>query len=514
MSPRRAIRGALLALVVGFCGIEALTWARLGLGDGVRETQPIPAVFRDGTSGFYSMVYRGKDYVGVRVWSADGAYLGEGDTEDSADPIGGRFRSTRMSMSPPRGRRLGADKDVEQARFLRRGDLDAGGLVDPAVALNVNGAIFVRRQPVDSSEALIRDVRRGRPAFDYALWSFEAGRFVLRRAPEGAALVAIGPAGAAPTPDALPAGGFGRLSHLGSGVVTTGATGRRLARFVEMGADRIVEIEYGATDGSTGAATVDAAIRLVPLTPAPAGRKADRSSIHATYSSTRALAVDTDGLVWADVRASADERIVDARVAYDSPPFDRTAPMSFVTTSRVETGDPLVAAVRYRAGILGQAPQTWNLAWRTAGAGEHALVSLACVPAVLRPMPLAAASFLSGAPDDGESGSSWWWRDPVLAGQRRPIVLGANGLLAALCALIAWRVARVHCATARAAKAWTLVGFLLGPLGLLLLRLLAVRAPAETIGAGRRSLALETCPATDTPWPTPARTGREIFVEP
>jgi len=510
MSLRRAAKAALLTLVVGFSGVEALAWARLGLCDLVREAQPTPVVFRDGSSGFYSMVYRGEDYVGVRLWSADGAFLGEGDTEDPADPIGGRFRTSRPTMAPARGRRRGVDKDVERARFLRRDDPDAGGLADPSAALNVNGAMYLRRRAPESGG---RDPTLGRPRFEFALWSFDAGRFVLRLLPGGAVIVAIGPGGVAPTPEALPAGGFGRLSHFG--VLDSGTTGRRLARFVEMDADRIVEIEFGGQEIGAGVPTgVDATVRVIPLSPVPADRKAEQAKVQATYSSTRALAVDTEGLVWADVRASADERIVDARVAYDSRRFDRTAPLSFVTTSRVETGDPLVAAVRYRAGTLGQAPQTWNLAWPVAGAGEHALVALACVPAVLRPLPLTAASFLSGAPDDGESGSSWWWRDPVLAGQRRPLVLAANVLLAAVCAFVAWRVARVHCATLRAAKAWTLVAFLLGPLGLLLLRLLAVRALAETIGAGRRSLALETCPATVTPWPAPARTGREIFVDP
>lgn len=510
MTRRRCWKAALVTLLVGFCALESLAWARLGLVDAVRGSSPIPAVFRDGTAGFYSLDYDDARprRVGVRVWSADGTYLGEDDANQPTGLAGARFRDQRALPSVFRGRRFGVDRDFETARFLRRAGPDAWGRDDPARDLNSFGGFSVPGRPGEPVGRVPMHLRGTRDEF--AFWSFEAGRFVLRRAFERTVLLVVGPDGVAASLDAPNLGQFGRLNPVGNVRLEAGQRSRYVSRFLELDATRLVEIEVGRSDDTSG---VDARVRTIRLTPAPAGGRPDPTRLWYAHFPNRAIAVDSDGRVWSDVRAGADERIVGAQEFRDVPPFDKTAPRGFATASLVDAGDPLVAAVRFRIQTYGEDVRTWDLAWRRQGVGEETLAALACVPAVLRPIPLAAASFVSGLPTDGDGGSSWWWRDPVLAGQRRPIVLGTNLLLAVACAFVAWRVARVHCATSRAAQAWTLVGFLLGPLGLLLLRLLAVRAPAETVGAGRRSLALETCPATDTPWPSPARTGREIFVD-
>jgi hypothetical protein len=143
-------------------------------------------------------------------------------------------------------------------------------------------------------------------------------------------------------------------------------------------------------------------------------------------------------------------------------------------------------------------------------ASEVLLANLAAAFAVLRPPPLAILSALSPLPSGPDE--LWWWRDPWLSGGRYPGWLVATLALAALLAWRARRDARERCATLLEVRFWTVAVLLLGPLGLLWMRLVLPRVPVEPVGQGRRAVNLESSPSASAPWPEPAREGIEVFA--
>ena len=59
---------------------------------------------------------------------------------------------------------------------------------------------------------------------------------------------------------------------------------------------------------------------------------------------------------------------------------------------------------------------------------------------------------------------------------------------------------------------WTAAVFLLGPFGLVWMRLVLGREAIERIGGARRAVDLEASPATADPWPEPLPTGTEVHA--
>jgi hypothetical protein len=53
--------------------------------------------------------------------------------------------------------------------------------------------------------------------------------------------------------------------------------------------------------------------------------------------------------------------------------------------------------------------------------------------------------------------------------------------------------------------------FVLGPLGLLWMRLVLPRVRVETVGGARRAMNLDASPSTTEPWPAPVSTGIEVI---
>ena len=100
---------------------------------------------------------------------------------------------------------------------------------------------------------------------------------------------------------------------------------------------------------------------------------------------------------------------------------------------------------------------------------------------------------------------------PLARGRDYPGWLVASLALAAFCAWRARRAARERCATLREVRFWTATIFLLGPVGLLWMRFVLPRVPAEAVGKARRAVDLDASPSTGEPWPEPARDGVEVF---
>ncbi|MCK6460547.1 MAG: hypothetical protein L6Q95_11720 [Planctomycetes bacterium] len=140
-------------------------------------------------------------------------------------------------------------------------------------------------------------------------------------------------------------------------------------------------------------------------------------------------------------------------------------------------------------------------------AGEVILANLTASLALLRPPPLAVASALSPLP----AGRRWWWRDPWLAAGSYKGWLALSLALAAFLAWRARRTARERCATARAVRLWTAAVFLLGPLGLLWMRLVLPCVPVEPLGGARRAVNLDASPSSSAPWPDPEPVGIEVL---
>ncbi len=126
---------------------------------------------------------------------------------------------------------------------------------------------------------------------------------------------------------------------------------------------------------------------------------------------------------------------------------------------------------------------------------------------LLRPPILNAVAHFSAPPDTREEMLLWWWRDPFLAQDHRGWLL-ASAAIGALCALVAWRIARRRCPTMAGVRFWSLASLLLGPLGLAWMR---VAMPWHAIEDGR-AVNLDSSPATDAPWPEPEPTRPQVIA--
>jgi hypothetical protein len=141
-------------------------------------------------------------------------------------------------------------------------------------------------------------------------------------------------------------------------------------------------------------------------------------------------------------------------------------------------------------------------------ASEWLPANLAASLALLRPLALNATSAASSLSDNWHD---WWWRDPWLAGGRYAFWLVLSFVLAGFLAWRARRSARARCATPREVRFWTAAVFLLGPIGLLWMRLVLPRVPVESVGGSRRAVNLDASPSTTAPWPDPKPLGIEVF---
>jgi hypothetical protein len=156
----------------------------------------------------------------------------------------------------------------------------------------------------------------------------------------------------------------------------------------------------------------------------------------------------------------------------------------------------------------GQPPIVHDVTLEPARMSEWLPANAAAALSLLRP---AALNVLSAGSRLNTAWHNWWWRDPWLADGSYPGWLALSLALAGLCAWRARRSARERCATVRAVRFWTAAVLLLGPLGLLWMRLVLPRVPVEAVGGARRAVDLDASPSTDAPWPQPKPQGIEVF---
>ena len=134
------------------------------------------------------------------------------------------------------------------------------------------------------------------------------------------------------------------------------------------------------------------------------------------------------------------------------------------------------------------------------GAVERTIAFASGLVAIARPLPLNIVSALSDPPRTFPDLYAWWWRDPYFAaGSIAWLVVSM--LVAAFCGWRARRSALVRCPGCT--TFWTAVGVLLGPLGLLWMRLIVGKLPV----VDGRAVNIES-----DAWPEPALTGTEVFA--
>jgi hypothetical protein len=143
---------------------------------------------------------------------------------------------------------------------------------------------------------------------------------------------------------------------------------------------------------------------------------------------------------------------------------------------------------------------------------EHLCLVLQGTTGLIRPFPLALASFLAAPPQDWDELYSLFWVDPFFSGGVSGVWLLLSVALAAVCGWLARWQARLRCATERAVRFWTVAGVVLGPVGLLWMGFVVGRVLVEPVGTGRRAVNLERSPAVTEPWPEPLPTGTEVHA--
>ena len=73
-------------------------------------------------------------------------------------------------------------------------------------------------------------------------------------------------------------------------------------------------------------------------------------------------------------------------------------------------------------------------------------------------------------------------------------------------------MSRLRCPTRAAQHFWTVVALVLGPLGLVWMRVVVGKTYIAEVGAGERAVNLEETPSNTTPWPEPHATGTEVMA--
>ena len=189
-------------------------------------------------------------------------------------------------------------------------------------------------------------------------------------------------------------------------------------------------------------------------------------------------------------------------------PFDQVGAAVLIMPRPV---DPLVVRLRFQLLRAGQPAEIVETHLEPVTTWERILAGIALLPEFFRPLPLCVASMAAAPPGTWEECNAWWLLTPSLAGGSRSGLLALIALVSAAAAWVAWRWGRVRCATVGQARFWALAVFLVGPIGLLWMRLVLPHVRTEPVGGARRAVNLDSSPSTEAPWPAPVSTGVEVI---
>ncbi|MCE9634936.1 MAG: hypothetical protein K8T90_04455 [Planctomycetes bacterium] len=171
------------------------------------------------------------------------------------------------------------------------------------------------------------------------------------------------------------------------------------------------------------------------------------------------------------------------------------------------------ARMRFRVFDTDKPPVVTDVDLSPVTGAEHAMAWGRRLLAIVRPPVLSAASFATAAPANYEAMFSTWLTDPLYAGGSETLTLAICLLLGAACAVRARRQARLRVPAAGAVRFWTASAFLLGPVGLVWMRIVIPKQALMPCACGAsRAVSVETCSACAASWPTPKPTGIEVFA--
>lgn len=345
------------------------------------------------------------------------------------------------------------------------------------------------------------------------IWKYEHGRFVCRTRATGAVVAGFGPDGYATGSGAVEGGRFEETYRLNVRVLGD-ADEKRAVTLTRPGDDGWYQIRFSA-------ASTKALDRPMPVHVAW-----QRIAVHFIGSATLslkegltslALVRDAGGLA---VRLNEGEKVTLIRAPFD-PSRETILRGWFRSTEQglrvgtigiVSPAHPAFATYRVRVLREDQPPIIRDIVVRPETVLEHTIAGFGGLVALARPLPLVLASYFADAPRDFEAMTSWWWLDPWFSGRRMTGWLVAALVLAALLGWWARRQALRRCASMRAVHFWTAVAVLLGPLGVIWMRLTVPWAVVEPVGDGVRAVNREATPRNDAPWPAPAAVGTEVFA--
>jgi len=480
----RVVRRILLLALLGALLLEALAWLRLPLLELLDVVYPRVGLSRDGEVIWYDV----DEFVRRRL-DADRNVIAtwrRGDPPPRPLEWAPLFRVSRFS---PRAHAFDKPRFYDESGIWDRTPLEL-------VAWSLNQAE--------------QDPRRAVGRMTH--WRAENGRLVCRRTidPRGPVVSSIGPDGFHRDDRAAP---FGKVERVGSSLLSR--PGPRSELLLESGT-RLVQIALEAeAEREDVPATYTVTVR--PLRPATVEDREER--LYAGVVDGALLAFTGNGEVVVRHPLAPEESIRGIGGASFFGEFPRgitlvqlePVPLSEARVTLETAAGAVHPAERHSRLYLfrpGQAPVVQEVTLVPTRASEVVVANAAAALALLRPPLLNLASAVSAPPAEPEA---WWWRNPMLAGGRDLGWLLASLALAVACALRARRNARERCATGRAVSFWTAAAALLGPLGLLWMRLVLPRVPVEAVGAGRRAVNLERAPAAAEPWPAPAPLATDVF---
>lgn len=516
---RSRIRSFLLLLLLGTILIEALALFQVPLCRAMHRAYPQVGLDEDGWALYWDVNSEvGPDGEMRRVRVLDDSrnapeVLDLGSTEALARL---RFESPGLWPVP--------NLELDRPRFLRelRAVEDRFVPYSPLemVAKSALNAVERRRRGLPD-QVWLESGERKKPPIE---WNVEENRLVCRETASARIVASFGPDGYVRGENADEGRCFGRISA-GPIRMTTGASTPAdwgpLFLF-----DREARVIYVITiakeEGSLPSDSVDpatVAVETRPLHPFQASEVEIATWPCASFADRHVLVFLEDGSVIADFEMEPNERgpwVSGAMVirseghpgrfvmgSQHGRPSNGTVAMQTALDPQPFDGE------RRRLRLLrpGHPEIVRDAVLTPTRAGEVFLANLTASLALLRPPPLNVASSLSPLP----KGQHWWWRDPWLAAGSYPGWLVASLAIAAFCAWRARRAARERCATTAAVRFWTAAVFLLGPLGLLWMRLVLPRVPVESVGGAQRAVNLDASPSSSAPWPDPEPLGIEVI---
>ncbi|MHC4816885.1 MAG: hypothetical protein ACYTF8_02320 [Planctomycetota bacterium] len=480
---RTRLRAALLLVVIGFVTLETTTWLRLGAMELQMDAYPYLSVKSSGE---------------LILWDRRGLEVQEYDTERNL------VNRWHASNRPP------------NVQWLTVG---VGPWYGPDLFEGPKW-LFDRRLRWSAWTRSI-EWRLNREQESFLLrWSLGDGRFLCRDR-DGNVVAGFGPDGYVRGSRAAEGRGFdvGRPNRYGEFPWVW--RGKGVFHYLDPSSGSVAVFEL-PEKGAPPEEPLEIQVTVRPLdAPAKTELPLDSVPFRRLVMGSQVVWMDHRGDVVLRVDLEAEERYITSwplvrwevvKMEADGPRREPREILASAIVTRLGPVHPVKEQLRVRVLRPGEAMVVHDVAITPETMGEHLCLALQGVTGLIRPLPLALASFFAAPPQDWDELHSWFWIDPFFTGATSGVWLFLSVVVAAACGWLGRRQARLRCATDRAVRFWTVAGALLGPMGLVWMWLVVGRVRVEPVGTGRRAVNLERSPEVAEPWPEPLPTGTEVHA--